>query len=137
MKIYNEQIALQSQKRQEVFNITTRVKAAAEKSGLRDGIVVVSSQHSNTAVVVNEDEPRLQDDLIEWLAEFSPLGESYRHQDRLESTAHVRFQSLLLSHQVIVPFTQGCLDLGAKQAVLFVELDGLRPRRIVVKIIGE
>ena len=137
MKIYNEQIALQSQKRREVFNITTQVKAATEKSGLRDGILLVSSLHSNTAVIVNEDEPCLLDDLFEWLAEVSPLRDNYRHQGRFESAAHVHFQNLLLSHQAIVSFTEGRLDLGAKQAVFFVELDGLRPRRIVVKIIGE
>lgn len=137
MKIYNEQFALQSQKQRDVFNITTQVKAAAEKSGLRDGIVVVSSLHSNTAVVVNEDKPGLLDDLFEWLTEVSPPGENHRHEGQFESATHVYFQSLLLSHQAIVPFTEGRLDLGPKQAVLFVELDGLRPRRIVVKIVGE
>lgn len=137
MKIYNEQFALQSQKQHEVFNITTQVKAAAEKSGLRDGIVVVSSLHSNTAIIVTDNEPGLLDDLFEWLVEISPPGENYRHEGRFESAPHVYFQSLLLSHQVIVPFTEGRLDLGPKQAVLFVELDGLRPRRIVAKIVGE
>jgi secondary thiamine-phosphate synthase enzyme len=137
MKIYNEQIALQSQKSREVFNITTQIKAAAEKSGLREGIAVVSSLHSNTAIIVNEDEPGLLDDLADWLAEISPVREAHKHQDRFESAAHVHFQSLLLHHQVVVPFTEGRLDLGPNQAVLFIELDGLRPRRIVVKILGE
>jgi secondary thiamine-phosphate synthase enzyme len=137
MKIYNEQIALQSLKSREVFNITTQVKAAAEKSGLREGIAVVSSLHSHTATIVNEDDPGLLEDLLEWLAEASPERETYNHHDRLQSATHLRFQSLLLNHQVVVPFTEGRLDLGARQAVIFIELDGLRPRRIVVKILGE
>ncbi|HTZ73709.1 MAG TPA: secondary thiamine-phosphate synthase enzyme YjbQ [Candidatus Aquilonibacter sp.] len=137
MKIYNEQIALQSQKPREVFNITTRVKAAAEKSGAREGIAVVSSLHSNTAVIVNEDEPGLLEDLAEWLQEVSPVRDNYRHLGRFDSAANVHFQGLLLHHQVVVPITEGRLDLGSGQAVLFVELDGLRPRRIVVKIVGE
>ncbi|MGH9572711.1 MAG: secondary thiamine-phosphate synthase enzyme YjbQ [Candidatus Acidiferrales bacterium] len=137
MKIYNEQFALQSQKQREVFNITTQVKAAAEKSRLREGIVVVSSLHSSTAIIVTQDEPGLLDDLFEWLDEVSPASDGFRHEGRFENAAHVRFQSLLLSHQAIVPFTEGRLDLGPEQALLFVELDGLRPRRIVVKIVGE
>jgi secondary thiamine-phosphate synthase enzyme len=137
MKIYNEQIALQSQKQREVVNITTRVKAAAEKSGVRDGIALVSSLHSNTAVIVTEDEPGLLDDLGDWLAEISSAQGAYKHPGPFESGAHLHFQGLLLHHQVVVPITEGRLELGARQAVFFVELDGLRPRRIIVKIIGE
>jgi secondary thiamine-phosphate synthase enzyme len=137
MKIYNEQIALQSQKPCEVFNITTHVKAAAEKSGLGESIATVSSLHSNIAIIVNEDEPALLEDLADWLGDVSPVRETYKHQGHFESAAHVHFQSLLLHHQVIVPFTGGRLDLGPHQAVLFIEVDGLRPRRIIVKIIGD
>ena len=137
MKIYNEQIALQSQKQREVFNITTQVKAAAEKSAVRDGIALVSSLHSNTAVILTEDEPGLLDDLGDWLADISSAEEAYKHQGRFESGAHVYFQSLLLHHQLIVPITEGRLEIGAGQAIFFVELDGRRPRRTVVKIIGE
>ena len=137
MKIYNEQIALQSQKQREVFNITTRVKAAAEKSGVRDAIAVVSSLHSNTAVIVTVDEPGLLEELGGWLAEISSSQNAYKHQGRLESAADIHFQSLLLHHQVLVPITEGRLELGERQAIFFVELNGVRPRRIVVKIIGE
>jgi secondary thiamine-phosphate synthase enzyme len=137
MKIYNEHIALQSQKAREVFNITTQLKAAAEKSGAREGIALVSSLHANTAIIVNEDEPGLLEDLAEWLQEISLVRENHKHLGRFESAAHVHFQSLLLHHQVVVPITEGRLELETRQAVLFVELDGLRPRRIVVKIIGE
>jgi secondary thiamine-phosphate synthase enzyme len=137
MKIYTEQIALQSQKPREVLNITTRVKAAAEKSAVREGIALVSSLHSTTAIIVNEDEAGLLDDLADWLADVAPVRESHRHQGRFESGAHAHFQGLLLHHQVVVPISEGRLDLGPGQAVLFVELDGLRPRRVVVKIVGE
>jgi secondary thiamine-phosphate synthase enzyme len=137
MKIYNEQITLQSTKLREVFNITSRVKAAMEKSGFRDGIVLVSSLHSNSAVVVNDDEPGLLEDIDAWLSQLAPLRDDYKHQGRFESNAAVHLQSLLLHHQVIVPFTEGRLDLGPWQAVLFIELDGQRPKRILVKVMGE
>jgi secondary thiamine-phosphate synthase enzyme len=137
VKIYNEQIAIQSQKPREIFNITTRVKAAMEKSGFRDGIVLVSSLHSNSAVIVNDDEPGFLEDLDKWLGEVAPVRDDYKHQGRFGSNAAVRLQSLLLHHQVIVSFTDGRLDLGPWQFVQFVELDGMRPKSIVVKVMGE
>ena len=136
MKIYNEHIALQSQKPREVLNLTTRAKAAAEKSGMRDGIVVVSSLHSNTGIIVTDDDPSLLHNLDVWLAEICPHREEF-HRGRSESAPHIQLQSLLLHHQVVVPFTEGRLELGAQQAVFFVELDGVRPRRVVMKVVGE
>ncbi len=135
MKIYNEQIALQSQKPCEIFNITTQVKAATEKSGFRDGVVLVSALHSNSAVIVNDNEPRFLQDLDKWLSDLAPMRDDYKHQGRFESSAAIHLQSLLLHHQVIVSFTEGRLDLGPWQFVQFVELDRLRPKRLLVKVI--
>ena len=137
MKVYNEEITLQSQKPREIFNLTTRVKAAMEKSGLREGIILVSSLHSNSAVIVNDDEPGFLAHLEKWLTEVAPVRDDYKHQGRFESNTAVHLQSLLLHHQVIVSFTEGRLDLGPWQFVQFVELDGMRPKRILVKIMGE
>jgi secondary thiamine-phosphate synthase enzyme len=137
MKIYTEHITLQSQKQREVFNLTTQVKAAMEKSGFRDGIILVSSLHSNSAVIVNDNEPGLLEDLDAWLNQIAPLRDDYKHKGRFESNSAIHFQSLLLHHQVIVPFTDGRLDLGPWQAILFVELHGLRPKRILVKVMGD
>ena len=78
-----------------------------------------------------------QDEIDAWLAEIAPSRDHFKHKGRFESSASVHFQSLLLHHQVIVAFTEGRLDLGPNQAVLFVELDGLRPKRILVKVMGE
>jgi secondary thiamine-phosphate synthase enzyme len=140
MKIYNEHVTLQSKKPREVFNITTQVKAAMEKSGFRDGVILVSSLHSNSGVIVNEQEPRFLQVLDNWLHQLAPSQEDSQNQERPESDAGdaaFHLQSLLLHHQVMVSFTETRLDLGLGQAVLFVELDGLRPRRIVVKVMGE
>lgn len=137
MKIYNEQITLQSQKPRETFPITTQVKAAVEKSGFRDGVVLISSFQSNSAVIVNDDEPGLLGDLDQWLAELAPAREDYKQPERFEGNAGFHLPGLLLQHQVIVPFSESRLDLGVGQVVLFVELDGLRPRRILVKVMGE
>jgi thiamine phosphate synthase YjbQ (UPF0047 family) len=70
MKIYNEQITIQSSKLREIFNITSQVKAAMEKSTVRDGIILVSSLHSNSAVIVNDEEPGFLEDLDRWHCRF-------------------------------------------------------------------
>ena len=137
MKIYNGHITIQSQKPREIFNITAQVKAAVEKSGFRDGIILVSSLHSNSAVIVNDNELGLLEDLDTWLGQIAPIRDDFRHRGRFESNAAIHFQSLLLNHQAIVAFTEAHLDLGPWQSVLFIELDGLRPERILVKVMGE
>jgi secondary thiamine-phosphate synthase enzyme len=137
MKIYNEHITLQTTKPREIVNITSQVKAAMEKSGLRDGIIVISSLHANSAMIVNEDEAGLREDTDRWLNEIAPARSDFKHQGRFESNAAIHFQSLLLGHQIVAPFSEGRLDLGPWQSILFVELDGLRPKRILLKVIGE
>lgn len=137
MKIYTEQITLQTKKSREVVNITSQVKAAMEKSGFRDGIILVSTLHSNAAIIVNDEEPGFLEDLDAWLNQLAPARDDYKHKGRFESNSSIHFQSLLLHHQEIVAFAEGRLDLGPWQFVLFVELDGLRPKRILIKVLGE
>lgn len=137
MKIYTEHITLQTKSLREVVNITSQVKAAMEKSAFRDGIILVSALHSNSAVVINDDEPGLLEDIDTWLGHLAPVRDDYKHAGRVESNAAIHLQALLLHHQVIVPFSEARLDLGPWQFVLFVELDGTRPKRILVRVMGE
>lgn len=137
MPIYNEEITLQSTKLREFFNITPNLKASVEKSGFSDGLIVVSSLHSNSAVFVNDDEPGLLQDLEAWLDQMAPASTDYKHQGRFESTSAVHLQALLLNHQAIVAFTGRRLDLGPWQFVIYADLDGQRPKRILVKVMGE
>ena len=137
MKIYNEQLTLQTLSKREFMNITPQIKSAMEKSGFRDGIILVSVLHSNAAIVVNDDEPGFLEDLQSWLEQVAPERADYKHHGRFESNSGVHLQSLLLHHQAIVSFTEGRLDLGPWQFVLFAELDGMRPKKITVKMMGE
>lgn len=137
MKLYNEQLTLQTNAKREFVNITPQVKAAMEKSGFRDGIILVSVLHSNAAIIVNEDEAGFLEDLQSWLDQIAPEREEYKHRGRFESNSGVHFQSLLLHHQSIVSFSEGRLDLGPWQFVIFAELDGQRPKKITVKVMGE
>lgn len=137
MKIYTDVLTFQSAKKREFMNITPQVKLALEKSGFRDGIILVSVTHSNAAIIVSDDEPGLLEDLQAWLEQLAPEREDYKHRGRFESNTGIHLQSLLLNHQVVVPFTEGRLDLGPWQYVLFAELDGQRPKRVVIKAMGE
>ena len=137
MKIYNEQLTLQTLAKREFMNITPNIKSAMEKSGFRDGIILVSVLHSNAAIIVNDDEPGFLEDLQSWLEQVAPERTDYKHHGRFESNSGVHLQSLLLHHQAIVSFTEGRLDLGPWQFVLFAELDGMRPKKITVKVMGE
>jgi secondary thiamine-phosphate synthase enzyme len=137
MKIYNEQLTLQTAGKREFVNITPQVKAAMEKSGFRDGIILVSVLHSNAAIIVNDEEPGLLEDLQAWLEQLAPERDDYKHRGRFESNAGIHMQSLLLHHQAIVSFAEGRLDLGPWQFVLFAELDGMRPKKITIKVMGE
>ncbi len=137
MKIYTDVLTFQSAKKREFMNITPQVKAALEKSAFRDGFILVSVTHSNAAIIVSDDEPGLLDDLQGWIEQVAPEREDYKHRGRFESNTGIHLQSLLLHHQVVVPFTEGRLDLGPWQYVLFAELDGQRPKRVVIKAMGE
>lgn len=134
MKIHNEQITFQSQKARETFNITRQVKAAMEKSGFGEGIILVASLHARSAVIVHDDEAALKVELESWeLGEAAQTGAGAAGAGGLPAG----LLGLLLQHQVVVPFGEGRLELGGDEAIVFVELDGLRPRRITVKVIGE
>ena len=138
MKIYSEFMPLQSTKTREAININSRLKAAVEKSTFREGIAIVSSLHSDCAIVLLQDNPAILDQLDRTLDRLAPPDDdpvlASPEQNR-NPLAHVH--GALLGQRVVVPFSEARLDLGPREAVFFVELDGVRPRRLIVKILGE
>lgn len=137
MRIHSDYITLQTKEKREFLNITPNVKAAVDKSGIRDGIVLVCSLHGNSALFVNDEEPGLLRDITEWADRLAPLGPDYHYSPRSESNAGAHLQSLLLNHQAFVSLADGKLELGPWQNVIYAELDGQRPKRILIKILGE
>jgi secondary thiamine-phosphate synthase enzyme len=128
---------LQTKKPREIINVTPQIKAALEKSGFADGLIVVTALHSNSAIFVNDEEPGLLEDIESWLDKLAPIRDGYKHKGHFESNAGVHLQALLLNHQAIVAFSEKRLDLGPWQHVLYADLDGLRPKRVAVKVIGQ
>jgi secondary thiamine-phosphate synthase enzyme len=140
MRIYSEYITIHTEKKREFMNITPNVKNAMEKSGLRDGIILVASLHANSAVFINDDDAGLLQDIGEWLDRMAPFGDNYQHGakgSRAESNAAAHLQSMLLNQQAVLSFTDGKLEMGPWQQVIYAELDGMRPKRIHIKVLGE
>ena len=137
MRIHSDYMTVQTTKKREFMDITPNVKDAAGKSGIRDGFILVSSLHSNAGVFVNDGEAGLLQDVEEWLNHLAPPRDDYHHGPRSESNASAHLQNLLLHHQALVSLTDGKLELGPWQQVIYAELDGQRPKRILIKVFGE
>jgi secondary thiamine-phosphate synthase enzyme len=137
MKIYTDYMTVQTKEKREISNITQNLKFAVEKSGIRDGVVVVAALHSNSAVFIAEDDPGLHRDLEHWLEKLAPIREDYEYGPKHESNAAILLQNLALQGHIVVGLSEGRLDLGPWQQVLYADLDGQRPKRILVKLLGE
>ena len=116
--------------------ITDQVRAVVQKSGVREGMVLVSAMHITAAVYVNDNETGLICDIEAWADRLAPPG-NYAHHRTGESNGDAHLKNLLLGHQVIVPVTRGDLDLGPWEQVFYAEFDGRRRKRVVVKVLGE
>jgi secondary thiamine-phosphate synthase enzyme len=137
MRIHNDYITLHTATKREFVDITPNVKDAMDKSGIRNGLILVSALHSNSGVIVNDVDSGLLEDIGEWADKLAPNATTYHHNPRAESNASAHLQSVLLNHQTIVGITDGKLELGPWQQVIYAELDGMRPKRILVKVLGE
>ena len=108
-----------------------------KRSGIGEGFVLVSAMHITAGVYVNDAESGLISDIDEWLEKLAPYRPDYRHHATGESNGDAHLKSLLIHHEVIVPITNGKLDLGPWQQVYYAEFDGQRKKRVVMKAIGE
>jgi secondary thiamine-phosphate synthase enzyme len=137
MRAYTTYLTFQTEHRREYINITAEVEAALADSGVREGMVLVSAMHITAAIYVNDAEDGLIHDIDEWLDRLAPARPEYRHHRTGEDNAEAHLKNLLLHHQVIVPVTAGALDLGPWQQIYYAEFDGQRPKRVIVKVMGE
>lgn len=124
-------------KPREFINITGEVEAALRKSGIREGMILVSAMHITAAVYVNDAESGLIADIEDWLQKLAPQGPDYQHHRTGETNGDAHLKALLMHHQVIIPVTAGRLDLGPWQQVYYAEFDGQRRKRVIIKVMGE
>ena len=137
MKSHTKYLTFNTKKKREYILITDEVESAVAASGVQEGLALVSAMHITAAVFVNDNESGLLADLDEWLEHQAPFREDYRHHRTGETNGDAHLKNLLMHNQVILPVTKGKLDLGPWQAVFYGEFDGQRPKRAIIKVIGE
>jgi len=139
MPAHTHYLWFDTKKRQEIIDITDDVAEQVTRSGVVEGFVLVSAMHITASVFVNDHEPGLWQDILEWLEQrVAPWDPGrYRHNETGEDNAAAHLRSLTVGHEVIVPVTGGALDLGPWQRVFYGEWDGKRRKRVVVKVLGE
>lgn len=137
MKSHTEYLTFNTRKHREYVHITPQVEAIVQRSGVREGMALVSAMHITAGVYVNDNEPGLIRDIDEWLEGLAPFREDYRHHQTGEDNGDSHLKAILVHHQVLLPITAGKLDLGTWQRVFYAEFDGQRSKRVIVKVIGE
>ncbi|MCZ6527795.1 MAG: secondary thiamine-phosphate synthase enzyme YjbQ [Candidatus Dadabacteria bacterium] len=137
MKSLTEYLWFNTEQKREMVHITDTIRNIVFKSEVQEGFVLVSAMHITAAVYVNDNEDGLIEDIWEWLEGLAPYKEDYRHHRTGEDNGDAHLKNLIMHHQVIVPITDGDLDLGPWQRVFYAEFDGGRKKRVVVKVMGE
>ena len=153
MKSHTTYRTFDTEQRREWIRITEDVQAAVDEAGVAEGMALVSAMHITAGVWVNDDEPGIQADALEWLDKLAPpswqppsndVAEGllpddgdYRHHRGGEDNGDAHLKNLLVHHQAILPITEGRLDLGPWQQVFYAEFDGRRPKRLLIKVMGE
>jgi len=137
MTTATEYLWFNTKKRQEFIRITDEVASVVKKSGVKEGMVLVSAMHITAAVYVNDWESGLIDDFQVWLEKLAPAGLDYKHHQTGEDNADAHLKRTLMGHQVILPITAGKLDLGPWEQVFYAEFDGQRKKRVMIKVMGE
>jgi secondary thiamine-phosphate synthase enzyme len=137
VKFHTEYLTFHTRRHREYVHITPQVEAAVKKSGVKEGMVLVSAMHITAGVYVNDNETGLIDDIDAWLEGLASFRKEYRHHQTGEDNGDSHLKALLIHHEVIVPITAGQLDFGTWQRIFYAEFDGQRDKRVIVKVMGE
>ena len=142
MKYVNDSFKVKTDKRLKVIDITNYVEKTVRKSGIKEGILIVFEPHTTAAITINENDPDLFEDLLHIYTKIAPIEHRYQHNLKYagvpkEQNAHAHILSSLIKPSVTIPITNGSIQLGTWQRVLFVEMDGPRTRKVYIKVIGE
>ena len=136
MKAFTDYLWFNTRNRKELVNITEDIAKAVSKSGIQEGIVLASAMHITAGIFVNDEESGLKKDILALLERLAPVGD-YEHHKTGEDNGDAHLKRMLVNHQVILPITQGKLDLGPWEQVFYAEFDGQRKKRVILKALGE
>ncbi len=139
MKSLTDYLVIETKKRQELINITPKVEALVQRSGVKEGLCLVNAMHITASVFINDDESGLHQDFEEWLEKFAPHEplSRYLHNRTGEDNADAHLKRTIMGREVVVAITGGKLDFGPWEQIFYGEFDGCRRKRVLVKIIGE
>ncbi|MCL7971956.1 MAG: secondary thiamine-phosphate synthase enzyme YjbQ [marine benthic group bacterium] len=140
MKSHTRHLTMQVPARMDFVNITREVEAEVVASGIREGLCLVNAMHITASVFINDNEPGLHRDYKNWLEElapFDPSPETYHHNRTGEDNADAHHKRQIMGREVVIAVTGGRLDFGPWEAIFYGEFDGRRPKRVLIKIIGE
>lgn len=137
MRSYTEYLWFNTKNQREFVNITGQVEDIVRKSGVKEGMVLVSAMHITAAVFVNDEESGVKQDFMEWAERLAPFNRDYKHHRTGETNGDAHMKSILFHHEVICPVTKGKLDFGPWQQIFYGEFDGRRKKRVIVKVLGE
>ena len=139
MKHIRQELWFEVQSRREYINITPRVEAVVQESGVQNGLCLVNAMHITASVYINDAESGLLQDYDDWLEQLAPHAptDRYRHNQTGEDNADAHLKRQIMGREVVVAITDGQLDFGPWEQIFYAEFDGRRRKRALVKIIGE
>jgi secondary thiamine-phosphate synthase enzyme len=140
MKSLTEHLTFNVPARMGFLNITPQVADAVRRSGVREGLVLCNAMHITASVFINDDEPGLHEDYQKWLEGLAPFDASparYHHNRTGEDNADAHLKRQVMGREVVVAITDGKLDFGPWEQIFYGEFDGRRPKRVLIKVIGE
>ena len=138
MKSYRKELWFEASRRRELINITSNIDQCLKESNIKEGLVLINAMHITASVFINDDESGLHSDFERWLEKLAPEKpySQYRHNG-FEDNADAHMKRTIMGREVVVAVTEGKLDLGPWEQVFYGEFDGMRKKRVLVKIIGE
>lgn len=138
MKSYRKELTLETPHRRDYLNITPQVEACLRESGIKEGLLLCNAMHITASVFINDDESGLHTDFEQWLERLAPEKphSQYRHNG-YEDNADAHLKRQVMGREVVVAVTNGRLDFGPWEQIFYGEYDGMRRKRVLVKIIGE
>ncbi|MDR1195549.1 MAG: secondary thiamine-phosphate synthase enzyme YjbQ [Endomicrobium sp.] len=139
MKTFRKELVFNISRRVDFVNITDEVQNAIEESGIKEGLVLVNAMHITSSVFINDNESGLHDDYKRWLEELAPHEplSLYRHNRTGEDNGDAHLKRQIMGREVVVAVTDGELDFGPWEQIFYGEFDGMRRKRVLIKIIGE
>ena len=138
MKSYRKELWFEVRQRRELINITPEIEDCLRESGIQEGLILVNAMHITSSVFINDDEPGLHHDFEVWLEKLAPEKpyDQYRHNG-YEDNADAHLKRTVMGREVVVAVSGGQMDFGPWEQIFYVEFDGRRRKRALVKIIGD